>query len=83
MFPSMNETMWDQPSVQRNVAQLRQDGHMVVPPPLVEAWTMSSGMFEWHPGIPSPDRAAEIVSEWFRLIRANELKGAGDRRCTS
>ncbi len=80
-FPSMNTTMWNQPSVQRNVAQLRQDGHLVVPPPLVESWTMSSGTFERQPGMPSPDRAAEIVREWFRLIRANESTGTGDRQC--
>lgn len=81
-FPSTNETMWNQPSVQRNVTLLRQDGHVVVQPQLVESWTMSSRMFERHPGMPSPDRAAEIVSEWFRLIRANEFHGAGDRQCT-
>lgn len=80
-FPSMNKTMWNQPSVQRNAAQLRQDGHLVVSPPLVESWTMSSGTFERQPGMPSPDRAAEITREWFRLIRANEANGPGDRQC--
>ncbi|MEV4410998.1 flavoprotein [Catellatospora sp. NPDC049609] len=30
--PSMNAAMWDRPAVQRNVEQLRADGHGVVPP---------------------------------------------------
>lgn len=80
-FPSMNKTMWDQPSVQRNVAQLRQDGHLVVPPLLVESWTMASGIFERQPGMPSPDRAAEIVREWFALVQTSESNGIGDRQC--
>ncbi len=30
--PSMNAAMWDRPAVQRNIEQLRADGHGIVPP---------------------------------------------------
>lgn len=32
LAPSMNEVMWNQPSTQRNLAQLEEDGFEIIPP---------------------------------------------------
>ncbi|MBX7166969.1 MAG: phosphopantothenoylcysteine decarboxylase [Pirellulales bacterium] len=36
LAPAMNSTMWDKPAVQRNVAQLREDGFQIIDPE--EGW---------------------------------------------
>jgi len=36
LAPAMNNEMWEKPSVQRNLATLREDGHHIVDP--VEGW---------------------------------------------
>lgn len=35
LVPAMNDTMWNQPGVQRNVRQIRKDGRFVVEPTLI------------------------------------------------
>jgi phosphopantothenoylcysteine decarboxylase / phosphopantothenate---cysteine ligase len=40
-FPAMNNRMWRQPAVQRNVRTLREDGHRVIDP--IKTWAMSTG----------------------------------------
>jgi phosphopantothenoylcysteine synthetase/decarboxylase len=41
-FPSMNERMWQQPSVRRNVELLRGDGHQVADPVRAQGWEVAS-----------------------------------------
>ncbi len=36
LAPSMNTAMYNQPSTQRNLAQLAEDGYMIIPP--AEGW---------------------------------------------
>ncbi|MFU8871767.1 flavoprotein [Micromonospora sp. SL4-19] len=57
LVPSMNRAMWERPAVQRNVAQLRDDGYGVVPP--VPVLALSTGTFEGR-GMPP----IEAVLEW-------------------
>ncbi|MEU7932872.1 flavoprotein [Micromonospora echinofusca] len=55
--PAMNVRMWEKPAVQRNVAQLRADGHGVVPPSRVLALSSGTATGIGVPGI-------ETVLEW-------------------
>jgi phosphopantothenoylcysteine synthetase/decarboxylase len=59
LAPSMNEVMWNQPSTQRNVAQLRDDGFLIIDPG--SGWqacrTVGAGR------LPEPDALlAEVIS---------------------
>ena len=60
--PSMNPAMWKRPSVQRNVARLREDGHVVVlrdhPGKAFEA---SSGSLVPSELMPAPEDVARLV----------------------
>ena len=62
MAPAMNSLMWEKPAVQRNVAQLRADGVMLIDP---EEGYLSCGMI-------GPGRMAEPETI-FRAI-AEELR---------
>ncbi len=74
--PAMNVRMWDHPATQRNIAQLRADGLIVVPP---DEGDMACG--EYGPGrLPEPPAVmAEIMrqlggaTESPALIGENEL----------
>jgi phosphopantothenoylcysteine decarboxylase/phosphopantothenate--cysteine ligase len=55
--PAMNVRMWEKPAVQRNVEQLRADGHGVVPPSRVIALSSGTATGIGVPGI-------ETVLEW-------------------
>lgn len=65
MAPAMNSVMWEKPSVQRNVAQLRADGVTLIDP---EEGYLSCGQT-------GPGRMAEPETI-FRAI-ADALKGSG------
>jgi phosphopantothenoylcysteine synthetase/decarboxylase len=73
-FPTMNLHMWQQPSVQRNVAMLRADGHHVVEPDLIRCWEMASGSFRLSPGLPGPTEAARMVTA-FAAARSDVASG--------
>jgi phosphopantothenoylcysteine synthetase/decarboxylase len=73
-FPSMNAEMWNKPSVQRNVAQLRADGHHVADPVMAPCWEVASGSVRTGPGLPSPSLIAGIIKE----ILAPHVTGAAD-----
>jgi phosphopantothenoylcysteine synthetase/decarboxylase len=59
LAPSMNEVMWNQPAVQRNVEQLRRDGFVVVEP--TEGWhACRTG----GPGrLPEPEALVDAILE--------------------
>ncbi|MFI6599557.1 flavoprotein [Nonomuraea sp. NPDC050536] len=62
-FPSMNAAMWRKPSVQRNVAQLRADGHHIAGPVMTECWEIAGQDVRVGPGLPSPAQVAEIIGD--------------------
>ena len=58
-FPSMNPVMWRKPAIQRNVAQLRADGNVVVDP--IETTTFHLWKKEKDTGLSLPD-TADVVA---------------------
>jgi phosphopantothenoylcysteine synthetase/decarboxylase len=77
-FPSMNAAMWDKPSVRRNVAQLRADGHHVADPVMAPCWEIASGSVRTGPGLPSPSQVAGIIEDIVTLRAAGAAEeGAG------
>ncbi|MEU4623464.1 phosphopantothenate--cysteine ligase family flavoprotein [Actinoplanes sp. NPDC023801] len=62
-FPSMNQTMWERPVVQRHVRTLRDDGHQVVEPVdglVYENWQRRTVQ---APCLPSPMDAAVLIAK--------------------
>jgi phosphopantothenoylcysteine synthetase/decarboxylase len=70
--PSMNRVMWARPAVQRNVAQLRDDGYEVVDPEWLPRFEAATRKFAENPSAPSPKRIAALV--------AARMQGTGVRR---
>jgi len=68
-FPSMNWRMWGNAAVQRNVARLRGDGHLVVEPEEETCWEIATSTLVKAPGVPSPTRAAEVVAAALAVSR--------------
>ena len=70
-FPNMNKVMWNKASTQRHVAQLRDEGHIVVEPqlqPTFELWQQRNVI---GPTMPTPEQATELIIEWLE-VRLNE-----------
>ncbi|WP_243710664.1 flavoprotein [Actinomadura sp. KC216] len=61
LFPVMGASMWRKPAVQRNVAQIREDGHLVPEPVWHAGFDPVMGRGAPHPALPEPERVAEIV----------------------
>lgn len=74
-FPNMNPRMWDNPAVRRNVATLREDGHVVVDPVAGPGFEVATG--EVTPGatMPPPALAVELLREVTRTRRAGPGPG--------
>ncbi|MFC4531071.1 flavoprotein [Sphaerisporangium dianthi] len=68
-FPSMNAVMWKKPAVQRNVAQLRADGHHVAEPVMTQCWEIAGASVRTGPGLPSPGQVAGLVEHIITLTR--------------
>ncbi|MCD0484758.1 hypothetical protein LO771_20765 [Streptacidiphilus sp. ASG 303] len=66
-FPCMNRRMWEQPSVRRNVAQLRADGHVVVEPVPVRGWEIATRSMQTNVGLRPPAAVAAMVGELRRM----------------
>lgn len=59
--PAMNVRMWDHPATKRNVAQLAQDGVIILPP---DEGTMACG--EFGPGrLPEPEAIMAAIERYF------------------
>lgn len=63
LVPSMNQAMWERPAVQRNVAQLRDDGYAVVPP--VPVLALSTGTLSGR-GTPPIEVVLEFAADHLR-----------------
>lgn len=64
-FPSMNSQLWAAPSVRRNIATLRSDGHSVTEPPMATSWIVATRNVEKTPGMPGPAETVNIIRELF------------------
>ncbi|MEU8984605.1 flavoprotein [Streptomyces sp. NPDC048309] len=62
-FPSMHRVMWEKPALQRNISQLRADGHEVPEPAWGKAYELADRSFEEHPGLITPMALAQLVQE--------------------
>ena len=65
-FPNMNRSMWDQPPTQRNVAQVRSDGHVVVEPKRAHAFATAAGRFEEGCILPGTGEMAKLLLDELR-----------------
>ncbi|MBM4092090.1 MAG: phosphopantothenoylcysteine decarboxylase [Planctomycetes bacterium] len=65
LAPAMNPDMWAKPAVQRNVAQLRTDGVLIIPPE--EGWLSCR---RTGPGrMADPDRIQEEIAQALAAVR--------------
>jgi phosphopantothenoylcysteine synthetase/decarboxylase len=64
-FPQLNASMWAKPVVQRHVAALRADGHVIVDPLQGQIYELWRGEVTVGPTMPPPDQATEIIIEWL------------------
>jgi len=65
-FPTMSGSMWAKASVQRNVEQLRSDGHEVVEPVDGPRYDVSLGRIVTGPTPPTPPQFVSKVAERLR-----------------
>lgn len=61
--PNVHPTMWYKPAVRRNVAALREDGHVVVEPEAAFAYEVDSGETRESLVIPEPTRLVARLRE--------------------
>ena len=64
-FPHMNPVMWNKPAIQRRVAELRDQGDVVVDPVETTTYHMWKGAKDTGLSLPQPDQSAAIVREWL------------------
>jgi phosphopantothenoylcysteine synthetase/decarboxylase len=64
-FPAMNAAMWGKPIIQRHVAALRGDGHMVIEPQPQQVYEFWRRDFVVGPAMPPPDVAIDIIITWL------------------
>lgn len=62
-FPSMNNLMWERASVQRNIGLLREDGHEVVEPIVLDGYELASRSRRPVPSLPQPQQVAKLVND--------------------
>jgi phosphopantothenoylcysteine decarboxylase/phosphopantothenate--cysteine ligase len=74
LVPSMNETMWRNAAVQRNVRQLRADGHHVIEP--VAGYELSSN----GTGMGSMPNIPEVMEQAARVLVAAAAPSIGTGR---
>lgn len=64
-FPVMTGDMWRKAAVQRNVAQLREDGYSVFDPPWGPRYDVNLGETVESPLPPPPPRFVELVRQYM------------------
>lgn len=62
-FPVMSAEMWANRAVRRNVAQLREDGHLVVDPATAPRYDVAAGGFVESPAPPAPPAFVDVVRD--------------------
>lgn len=76
LFPVMGGPMWTKPAVQRNVAQLREDGYTVFEPVWQDHFDPLLGRVHGHHSLPSPEQVLAIVRERLPGVRSRTLSAA-------
>lgn len=61
--PNVSEEMWTKRAVQRNVATLRADGHVVIEPDLAPAYEVDTGEVRESRVVPEPERLVGLLRE--------------------
>ena len=64
--PNTNDLMWDKPATQRNLQTLRNDGHIVIEPDLVDAYDVDTGEMGRGRTLPPPERLIPLLLEVYR-----------------
>jgi phosphopantothenoylcysteine synthetase/decarboxylase len=64
--PNTNDLMWDKPATQRNLQTLRNDGHVIVEPDLVDAYDVDTGEMGRGRTLPPPERLIPRLLEIYR-----------------
>lgn len=64
--PNTNDLMWDKPATQRNLQTLRNDGHVVIEPDLVDAYDVDTGEIGRGRTLPPPERLMPLLLEVYR-----------------
>lgn len=80
-FPSMNRRMWRQASVQRNVSQLRGDGHLVIEPVMKSCWEIATSTFQVGPGLPPPPAVRQLLEEFGGAPDGDMSQAGSFQRC--
>ncbi|MFD0663480.1 flavoprotein [Thermocatellispora tengchongensis] len=75
-FPNMNQSMWSNPALKRNLAALQKDGHVVVRPPIRKALEVGTGEMVDAPVLPTPE---EICVALRSLVAARTAEADGER----
>lgn len=65
--PNVSEEMWTKRALQRNVATLRDDGHIVIEPELAPAYEVDTGEVRESRVVPEPDRLVGLLREVLGL----------------
>lgn len=63
--PNTNALMWQKQAVQRNVATLRRDGHIVVDPEVALAYEIETGQMRKNLVLPEPERLVHRLGEIY------------------
>jgi phosphopantothenoylcysteine decarboxylase/phosphopantothenate--cysteine ligase len=66
-FPVMGPTMWEKPVVQRNVAQIREDGNEVIEPAWKEQYEPDYGRMYGHYTLPDPDTVVRHIKRKLNI----------------
>ncbi|MFI8219977.1 flavoprotein [Streptomyces sp. NPDC085932] len=66
-LPSMHRVMWEKPAMQRNVRQLRADGHEVPDPVWRKGFELADHSFDAHPGLGAPPALAQLVQARLQI----------------
>jgi phosphopantothenoylcysteine synthetase/decarboxylase len=61
--PNLSEEMWRKKAVRRNVATLREDGHVVIEPELAPAYEVDTGEVRESRVVPEPERLVGLLRE--------------------
>lgn len=64
-FPHMNPVMWHKPAIQRRVAELREQGDVVIDPAETTTYHMWKGAKDTGLSLPQAEEAAAIVRSWL------------------
>lgn len=78
--PHMNRTMWEAPATRRNVAQLREDGHLVLDPDTGAAWAQEvADRDQPQQPAPSPGDLQRFIEELAGASGVEVPGGATER----